>query len=117
CWGRTKGFSYLSHRHITGAKQDQVVRLDLCTNQITEEWQHAGSIARRTIRMTIQLCPSLSWLVQNEGKRRSFLTLEVNRQLEPVRKQRLQHQAHLVLRRIAFSRRINRIPITSGLSH
>jgi hypothetical protein len=51
--------------------------------------------------MRTELGTRLSWFDESESEHGDLLGLEVNRQLEAIRKQRLHHQAHLVFGRIS----------------
>ncbi len=57
--------------------------------------------------MRMELGTRLSGFDESEGEHGDLLGLEVNRQLEAIRKQRLHHQAHLVFGRIALRPRMN----------
>jgi hypothetical protein len=61
--------------------------------------------------MRMESWPCVSRFRQNERERRNLTGFKMNRQLEPMRKQRLHHQAHLGFSRIAIGARLDIKPV------
>ena len=61
--------------------------------------------------MGMELWPRVARLRQNEGKYRNLTGLKMNRQFEPIRKQRLNHLTKLGFGRIATGARLDVKPV------